>query len=141
MRKLSYILEAWVILAWVDLRISATGYKAWRHYFNMSGEGHQSDSNPSSDMLRAIVNSSETAARHHWRKMNCLRRCIAQQRMLLRREIPTTLHVGVKKEGGRVKAHAWLSSQQRVINDSEDVTQRYQELQKENWNEVARLIR
>lgn len=38
----------------------------------------------------------------------CLVEAIAAQRMLVRRRLPTTLHLGLTKDGAVMTAHAWL---------------------------------
>lgn len=41
-------------------------------------------------------------------KTPCLAEAIAAQRMLQRRQIPSTLYLGLTKDGAVMKAHAWL---------------------------------
>jgi len=78
--------------------------------------------------IRPLIALSESATRRHWRTMNCLRRCLAQQRLLNRRNINAKMHIGVAKKSGKLTAHSWLSYRGIVINDSADVVERYTEL-------------
>ena len=48
---------------------------------------------------------ARVSARLPW-EPTCLRQALAAQRMLRRRQVPSTLHIGVT--GGQAAAHAWL---------------------------------
>jgi Transglutaminase-like superfamily len=134
--------EAWLTLAWVDFQVSFIPYAYWRDELT---EGiHPSRGRADATLpldIRLLISLSESAGRHHWRKMNCLRRCFAQQRILKRRNITTTLHIGVTKSDGLLKAHSWLSCAGRVINDSDDVDSRYAELETETPARLRALLK
>jgi hypothetical protein len=137
-REVSLLVEAWLTLAWVDLTISVVPYKRWHHWLALeSGEG--SKNRVSSAEVSCLIQIAEVAARNHLRTMNCLRRSIAQQRMLNRRHISSRIHIGVKKEGDNLAAHAWLTRDDTVLNDSQDVTLRYVELKNGGWDQVKFL--
>lgn len=138
-KKLLRFIEAWFTLAWVDIQVSFIPYRYWR---NELIDGIQAVGaaaiNPK---VRPIVAICESATRYHWRHMNCLRRCFAQQRMLKRRNIIATLHVGVTKNAGQLAAHSWLSYKGRVINDSDDVLSAYTELQTDTASPFPALLK
>jgi hypothetical protein len=71
--------------------------------------------------------------------MNCLRRTLAQQKILRRRGLHSNLHIGVRMSDNNLEAHAWLSWQGGVQNDSADVGERYAELQSEQWGSITRF--
>ncbi|NOY62374.1 MAG: lasso peptide biosynthesis B2 protein, partial [Gammaproteobacteria bacterium] len=115
--------EAWLTLGWVDLLISTVPYRRWRHWIECGDIDEGDNSNPQRACdVALLINRSEAAARHHIRPMNCLRRTVAQKLMLARRGIAVCVHVGVKKEGAGFAAHSWLSHNQKILNDSPDVT-------------------
>ncbi len=58
----------------------------------------------------------------------CLVRSLSTQFMLLRRDCPTELRIGVILEGGSLRAHAWLETDGRTLGESEVVTLRYASL-------------
>ena len=128
--------EAWLTLAWIDLVIRLLPYRHWRRWLQpveAPADG------AASDLLSPLVLAVERAARRHLVPMNCLRRTLALQRMLARRQIATTLHLGVRRGDGRLEAHAWLSCGGRVLNDAPDVHERYAELKgKGVWDVVRR---
>jgi len=127
--ELLQLAEAWLTLAWVDLGIRLLPFRYWRRWLVQS----DADSSPS-DIPRSamLISAAERAARHHLVPMNCLRRSLAQQRLLRRRNIPSRLHIGVRKGDQGLEAHAWLSSGHRILNDAPDVTERYAELTNDN---------
>jgi hypothetical protein len=45
--------------------------------------------------------------------------------LLRRRGIAGDLRIGVRKEAGRFEAHAWVELGGRVLNDNEDVGERF----------------
>jgi hypothetical protein len=55
-----------------------------------------------------IGRAVRTASRATPWKTPCLAEAIAAQRMLRRRQIPSTLYLGVTKDGVAIAAHAWL---------------------------------
>ena len=136
------------MLAWVDFRVSFTDYHYWQHYLTLGVKSHNTelasqkkhDQTFSWQHIRDLIALSETATRYHWRPMNCLRRCFAQQRMLLRRNITSRLHIGVTKDHNQLKAHAWLSIEGNVINDTADVVTRYKELQPESYGSLRKVL-
>jgi len=149
LRKLPRFIEAWLTLAWVDLQVSFTRYHYWQHYLTLGVKPHNTelasqkvyDETVSWQRIRELIALSETATRYHWRSMNCLRRCFAQQRILLRRNIASRLHIGVTKDQGQLKAHAWLSVRGSVINDSMDVISQYTELQPESYEQFSKVLK
>lgn len=72
--------------------------------------------------------------------MNCLRRCLAQQLLLRRRQVGSDMHIGVRRTAKGLEVHAWLTSQGRVLNDERDVGERYSQLQSEQWQSISHFI-
>ncbi|MBL0709660.1 MAG: lasso peptide biosynthesis B2 protein [Colwellia sp.] len=132
-KDLLVLIEAWFVFFKWDLLISNASYKQWRDKIPDISCYHKQDN---ATVLKAerlkistIISITEIAGRHHLRQMNCLRRCLTQKQMLDKRGYLCHLHIGVKIEQGKVKAHSWLTFQGDIINDSHDVTTRYSELQ------------
>ena len=126
--------EAWLTLAWVDLAIRFAPHVRWRHW--LESTANSSGANQKELDINFIITSSERVARHHVCAMNCLRRTMAQKMMLARRGVSAQVHIGVKKETAGFAAHSWLTYQGRVLNDSDDVTERYVELERALWRSV-----
>lgn len=138
------LLEAWFIFLKWDLLISFTQYKNWRSEIgdltNVNEIISESDTLPPKQ-VKQIIKLSEIAGRFHFRKMNCLRRCLTQQKMLSKRGFNTRMHIGVSIEEGKLKAHAWLTLQGKAINDSEDVLSRYSELKMTNEHQILSTLK
>ena len=141
LRDITLLLEAWLLLAWVDFVISVLPYRYWSHWLkgatkagqDFAAKGREKD-------IAGIIQLSEAAARNHLRPMNCLRRCLAQQRLLRRRQVSSHMHIGVRKTAKGLEAHAWLTSQGQVLNDEPNVGDRYSQLQSEQWQSISHFI-
>ncbi len=60
---------------------------------------------------------------------NCLVRAVALRMLLARRDIPTDLHIGARKdERGHFAAHAWLTYQGTILVGGDEDTRLYREL-------------
>jgi len=57
--------------------------------------------------------------------LKCLGRSLALCWILRLRGVDATVNIGVRKEDDELDAHAWVQFGDRVINDAEDVAQRY----------------
>jgi hypothetical protein len=77
---------------------------------------------------RRLVFLSLHRASHHlpW-KSSCLVQAIAGQRMLLRRDVPSTLYLGLARDAdsGELLAHAWLRSGEQVLTGGSASGDRY----------------
>lgn len=138
------LLEAWFIFLKWDLLISFTQYKHWRSEIGdltNINESIKETKTSLPEQVKLIIKLSETAGRFHFRKMNCLRRCLTQQKMLSKRGFNSRMHIGVSIEENKLKAHAWLTLQGKVINDSEDVLNRYSELKVINEHQILSALK
>jgi len=121
------LVQAWVLLLWVDLGLRLLPFPRLRAWA-APGELAHSRKIPDGEALaqiqgiQSLVNS---AARNHLYPMTCLRRSLVLQRMLGRRSIPAELRLGVRKEEGQLKAHAWLEYQGQPVGEAEDLEEKY----------------
>lgn len=163
--ELAVLLEAWFTFTKWDLLISFTKYERWRNKVNLAGnlipaldkadsstapsivtlEEHSTTANISqttlTNKIKPLIKLSEIAARFHIRKMNCLRRCLSQQQMLKKRGFNAQMHIGVCFEEQKLLAHAWLTLQGQVINDSETLISRYSELKVNNEQTILNALK
>lgn len=139
-RDILLLIEAWLMLAWVDLVISLVPYKYWRGWLLAPQLVQQQSIAYNPNAVDHIIHVAESAARNHLRPMNCLRRTLAQQKLLRRRDVQGSLSIGVRKVGEVLEAHAWLCWQGRVLNDAPDVAKRYAELQLDQWQTIHRFV-
>lgn len=149
--ELSILLEAWIVFLKWDWLISFTQYSNWQgEVANLSSESDtvipvnivdNLADKASLSQLTLVIKFSEKIAKHHIRKMNCLRRCLTQKQMLQKRGFITRMHIGVAMDNEKLKAHAWLSFQGKVINDTDDVTTRYSELKAKNEHTILKSFK
>ncbi len=70
------------------------------------------------EQIADVVNG--VAVRTPWTS-TCLVKAMAAHKMLLKKNIPHTLHFGVQKDTrGKMKAHAWLSVANKIIIGGEE---------------------
>ena len=131
------LVEAWLTLAWVDLVIRFSAYERWRNW--LDSDEKSTKARQKEVDIASLISLSERVARHHLYAMNCLRRTLAQKKILARRGVFSRIHIGVKKGGSGFEAHSWLSYRGRVLNDSPDVIESYVELERNQWRN-ARLF-
>ncbi len=73
------------------------------------------------ESIATVVNG--LAARTPW-SSTCLVKVVAAHKMLSKKNIPHTLHIGVKKTpAGEIKAHAWLSVANKIIIGGESAAE------------------
>jgi hypothetical protein len=58
-------------------------------------------------------------------RSSCLDRSITLWALLRWRKIDGDLHLGVRKDQGNFEAHAWVELNGTVLNDAEDVRERF----------------
>lgn len=68
------------------------------------------------------------ASRHHLWPMTCLPRSLALQALLRRHGISADLRIGVRREAGELRAHAWIEQAGRPVGEPADVELRFQPL-------------
>jgi hypothetical protein len=80
---------------------------------------------PSPQEIRTYTHLFSAVARRCPRPLKCLGRSVALCWLLRLRGIDATVHIGVRKEDNGLDAHAWVQFGDFVINDTEDVAERY----------------
>ena len=138
------LVNAWFVFLKWDFLIAYVNFERWREKLNLSvGNSNQCSTVKNDINLKAvklIISISEVAGRNHIRKMNCLRRCLTQKQLLNNRGYETEMHIGVTLTEGNLSAHIWLTYNNNIINDSEDVVERYKELKTINNQEIINTL-
>lgn len=70
------------------------------------------------------------ASRHHLWPMTCLPRSLVLQALLRRHGIETELRIGVRRQAGELRAHAWVEEAGHPVGEPPDVELRFQPLAK-----------
>jgi hypothetical protein len=80
------------------------------------------------------------AARHPFVWAMCLQRSLALREWLSHSGVPTTLRIGVRREGQGIQAHAWVEFKGRVLNDTERVNEIFTPFAVDNAEGLQRLL-
>jgi hypothetical protein len=80
---------------------------------------------PSLQEIQAYTHLFSAVARRCPLPLQCLGRSVALCWLLRQQGIDATVHIGVRKENNALDAHAWVQSGDFVINDAENVAERY----------------
>ncbi|MFT5924949.1 MAG: hypothetical protein ACI9LE_001954 [Paraglaciecola sp.] len=131
--------EMWLVFLKWDLLVSFFNYRHWQLTFDK--HNILSENKSGLPQVLDIIRLSEKVGRHHLRKMNCLRRCLCQKQLLEKRHYLCELHIGVKIVDGSLNAHAWLSHNKVLINDSEEIIQQYTALEKSANSNILSALR
>lgn len=75
--------------------------------------------------LGRLVHLIELAARNHLCRIRCLERALALQALLERRGVASELRIGVRREGARLAAHAWLEHAGVPLGEPAGVSDRF----------------
>jgi hypothetical protein len=67
----------------------------------------------------------DIASRHPFRWARCLQRSLALCLWLEARGFHPALNIGVRKEGAKLKAHAWVKVNGAIINDNADIEEKF----------------
>jgi len=144
-KELLILAEAWFAFFKWDLIISNARYAKWRDKIPEISNNHKQNAIKVSTeerlKIKTIISITETAGRHHFRKMNCLRRCLTQKQLLDKKGYHCNFHIGVTIVQGKVKAHSWLTFKGEIINDNDDVTTRYSELQQVDKQKILYALK
>ena len=65
------------------------------------------------------------ASTHGLVRGNCLAQSLTLWWLLRRQGISTELRIGVRKQQGRIEAHAWTEYQSQILNDDEDIAKQF----------------
>lgn len=137
------LVKSWCLYLKWDLLISKFHHKKWQNSLanpDLHSVKPKFDHNQLQHIFN-IIKINETAGRNHFRHMNCLRRCLCQKDLLSRYGIQSKLHLGVKFENSKLAAHSWLSVNDEIINDSQDVIATYKELKTLNDDQTLSMLK
>ena len=118
--RLKYlILEAYILLAWARYRKGKEFLKVAPSLgVRMKETGFQINSRDL-EIAKLVSNSIHIASRYTFWESECLVKAMAGMKMLERREIESTLYLGMTKDAMGLSAHAWLRSGDFYVAGSE----------------------
>jgi hypothetical protein len=81
---------------------------------------------PGVDEALEMARMVNIAAHRGLFRPKCLTRSVTLLAMLHRARFPAELHIGSRKDGAGLDAHAWVEAEGLVLNDSREKVQAYQ---------------
>jgi len=118
----------WLLLADCGLRLGALGSTQALLHRGVLGGAPRCGVAEQGDVQRSIARISylvDVAAQYHLVPMACLPRALVLRRLLAQAGVSTELRIGVRKEGSRLLAHAWLERQGQPVGEPRDPTARF----------------
>jgi hypothetical protein len=112
----------WLAIADVALRLRLEGLDGW---------ATSSSRTPEPASAAAFARAARyarwlhTAANHHPLRAECLHRSLVLHWWLRREGVASSLQIGVRKEDGELRAHAWIELNGHVINDQPAAVARF----------------
>ncbi len=112
------LLRAFVSLAVMEALLRVAGYQRVVRWTGRRGSARYQDA-AALARARELAHWIAVAARHHLVPARCLARSLVLHRWLWQEGLPGDLRIGVRKEHGAIRAHAWVEYHGHVINDQE----------------------
>src|SRR5262249_3305256 len=104
----------WLLVA--DLALRALPYRRAAALLATRVRRPRRGSGLSEGQALALASQVDAAARYHLYPMQCLRCALVLRRLLARRGAAAEIRFGVRKEGGRLIAHAWVEWNGRSLD-------------------------
>jgi hypothetical protein len=128
-------IQAWSLLLIVDIALRTLPFRKVQHWI---ASAHPMKGANEDQALTAIQRSSlflDRAARYHLYPMTCLRRALGLHWLLSKQGIHADLHFGVRREQGKLQAHAWLEYKGQPIDARDALPQQYMPLRAKQTTE------
>lgn len=102
-------LAVWFYAAWYRFCIRFVPMKKLRPYFGSVGVESEPEASEEEYQYARLVSArvARSASKTPW-ESKCLVRALTAQKLLKKKKIESTMYLGVKKEEGKMVAHAWL---------------------------------
>jgi Transglutaminase-like superfamily len=124
------LIQALLLLPLTALALRLLGFKRWQSVLTSRAPindalaaGQEETAVQQAHITAKIV---KAATRHGPYRANCLQQSLVLWWLLRRQEITSELRIGVRKEGSRLEAHAWVEFLGAVLNESNDVRQHFE---------------
>lgn len=132
-------MQAFIRLGSVDVALRVIGFQRLVEHISQVPANQQVGS---AELWRAAwyAHWLERASHYHFARARCLHRSLALHQWLHQQRLPSELRIGVRKEEGVLKAHAWVELGGHVVNEPPSSVAAFTPLatacgQSAGWNE------
>jgi hypothetical protein len=113
------LIKAALLLGVIRLGLRWLPFQTLRQLLDLVSKSRAGNQFPSDRIVWAVI----AASRYVLGDKPCLTQALAVQVLIKRRGYPANLRIGVAREdGGELKAHAWVESEDRVVVGGGDVS-------------------
>jgi hypothetical protein len=123
------ILRAALILPLTEIGLRLFGFRRWKELIEKFSRPARFPRYSPVDVQRGTALRASRALRsvelHGLTTPNCLERSMTLWWLLRLDGVNAELHIGARKEDGRLEAHAWVELAGQVLNDAAEVHQHY----------------
>lgn len=116
--------RAWGVLLAVDLASRAVSFARLERRLKPAPAGPSPDE-PDEAAVGRLVWSAAAAARHHLYPIRCIPRALTLRWLLGRHGLSTVLKIGVLRQDGALRAHAWVERDGRAIGEPAGIEERF----------------
>jgi Transglutaminase-like superfamily len=124
-----FILRAALILPLTEIGLRLFGFRRWKELiekFSLPANlSHSWPADAQRETAARAVRAVRSVELHGPTNPNCLERSMTLWWLLRREGIDGELHIGARKQGARLEAHAWVELDGKVLNDVVEVHQQY----------------
>lgn len=123
------VVRAAVLFLLTEAGLRAMGFRRWKklveHLLAPERPPQALELDAQFEIARNIVRAVRSAELHGPVTPNCLERSMVLWFLLRRVGIEAELHIGARKNGTHLEAHAWAELGGQVLNDNSDVHKHY----------------
>jgi hypothetical protein len=120
------LVRALYLLPIVTIMLDLKGLRFTQDWLMRKTAPHQASGDLVETQIWETVRMVRIATRYHQHWANCLKQSLVLWILLRDRGIISEVRIGIERESTKFSAHAWVEYQGIVLNDTEDVHQRYQ---------------
>jgi hypothetical protein len=123
------ILRAALFLPVTEIGLRLAGFRRWKSLLERFSRVERRSQPLTPGALRAtalrVARAVRSAELHGPADPNCLERSLTLWWLLCRNGVESELHIGARKEGARLEAHAWIELGGKILNEAAEVHQHY----------------
>ena len=113
-------------MLYIRLRMNFSPFKSWKHWLTMDqAPSPKALTTGEKNKIKTLSQMILLASKYHIMNANCLPKSLALKWLLEGENIHSQLKLGFNVSKNNFQGHAWLVHNERVLNDTDDVAQRY----------------